>query len=108
MTDKPKLYKDEQVTMTIEHNGEKNTFVLSAQQAEQLKLIKIIERPRISNQYTEVLMGLSEAADYLEISPQYMSAKTSKREDFPKPICVLKCGPIWNTAEIIEYRKKHG
>jgi len=108
MNGKPKIYTDEQVTITIEHNGQKHTTILSAHQAEQLKLVKIINKPSISNgEYTEPYMGLSEAATYLEVSPQYMSAKISKREDFPRPICTLKCGPIWSTADIVDYKGKH-
>ena len=56
----------------------------------------------------KLLMGIYEIAQYFETSPQYISGRVSKRETFPKPITILKCGPIWKTSDIIAYREKHG
>jgi hypothetical protein len=101
----PRIYSDEKVVITLNHQGQNYTSILTADEAEKRDLVKVIPRP-IAGQYNMPLppyMGLSEAAEYLGTTPQYLSGKISKRNDFPRPIAVLRCGPIWKTEEIIEY-----
>jgi hypothetical protein len=104
----PRIYSDEKVIITLNHQGQNCTLILTADEAEKHDLMKVIPR-EITRQHDEALppyMGLSEVAEYLGTTPQYLSGKVSKRRDFPKPISVLKCGPIWRTEEIIEYWKE--
>jgi hypothetical protein len=106
--DGPRIYSDEKVIITLNHQGQNYASILTADEAEKHDLVKVIPRP-IAGQYNMPLppyMGLSEVAEYLGTTPQYLSGKISKRNDFPKPVSVLRCGPIWKAEDIIEYRKE--
>jgi len=47
-------------------------------------------------------MGLAEVAEYLKVSKQFIS-NWRRRGRLPEPCAQLALGPVWKTAEIIEY-----
>lgn len=101
-----RIYSDEEVIITLNHQGQNCTLILTADEAEKHDLVKVIPRPGQYDTPVPPYIGVSEVAEYLGTTPQYLSGKIRKRNDFPKPIAVLKCGPIWKTEEIIEYWKE--
>jgi len=51
------------------------------------------------------LAGVSEVADYLSITPSAL-ADRRRRFDFPAPIAILRCGPIWDMDEVEAYAER--
>lgn len=47
--------------------------------------------------------GLAEIAQLARVSPQLVSNWAKRSEDMPKPLARLKCGPIWDKAEITKW-----
>ncbi len=52
------------------------------------------------------LMGTSEVAALLGISRQRV-LKIAEREDFPRPLAVLRMGNVWRGADIRNWRAAH-
>ncbi len=52
-----------------------------------------------------MLAGLAEAADILGVTKQVVTNWRNRRHDFPKPMQLLKQGPIWDVRDIYTYRE---
>jgi hypothetical protein len=58
------------------------------------------------------LVGASEAADLMGVELSTFShlrrrEGSVENSKFPKPVAVLRCGPIWKTSEIMRFAKKY-
>ena len=49
------------------------------------------------------LLGLAEIADLYSVSKTTVGNWT-RRADWPRPICNLKMGPVWSTAEVLAHK----
>jgi predicted DNA-binding transcriptional regulator AlpA len=57
----------------------------------------------VVNPADQPYMGVREVADYLNSTRQTVW-NWSQRGDFPKPIAILKMGPIWTTDAIVQFK----
>ena len=55
----------------------------------------------------EQLIGVGEIADLGRVTKACVSQWATRHPDFPKPVAVLKCGPIYNSEQIIEWMERH-
>lgn len=58
------------------------------------------------------LVGASEAAEIMEVELSTFShlrrrEEATENSKFPKPLAVLRCGPVWKTSEIKRFASKY-
>ena len=51
------------------------------------------------------LMGTAEVAEFFSVTTSAVS-NWKKRGQMPDPVAELKMSPIWNKADIIDYKKR--
>lgn len=54
------------------------------------------------------LVALSEMAELIHIPVAQFKRQYETRQDFPEPVVVLKCAPIYDKEEVIEYLEAWG
>jgi hypothetical protein len=65
-----------------------------------MRLLEDIEREVVVYMDGDLdLVGLTEAAEVLGVTPGTISSRRS-RGTFPTPVADLKCGPIWHRSDI--------
>jgi len=52
-----------------------------------------------------ILMGRKEIAEYMGISGSRVARLRVAHPDFPKPVDILSCGPIWWAEDIEKFAK---
>ena len=56
--------------------------------------------------FARELMGVSEVAEYLGVLRSNFLRDYASREDFPKPIIRLRCGPIWVESDLLNWKRR--
>lgn len=54
------------------------------------------------------LVGVAEVADLFGVSRQAASNWRERHRDFPKPVALLKSGPVWDLPDILEWGGERG
>ena len=52
------------------------------------------------------LVGIAEIAEMAHASRQQVYNWSRRRPDMPRPVAILRCGPIWSKAAIAKWLKE--
>ncbi len=52
------------------------------------------------------LAGVAEAAKIIGVPKSSIPGRRERDPEFPKPVALLRCGPIWRTSQIRAYARR--